>query len=580
MSHESSFRSSSTVLTAAILILSVLAILSGAKAAATRYPWLISGIPRSEVSTASKHLRGQFAEFSAGTAPKYNSAPGLASRPVPKTAFLHPGQNSIPTSISAVHTTTANSIRPLSRTPVQDSPGQIPPITVPSGTVPHVSMPHVSVPVTVNVNNGELLSELLKVQQQLHELRNSRPTASVDLAVESKSSVVPPETLLATELQNNAIPDVAVIDELKTTEIERDELPNAIPVQIPSSLPELASLPDLDREFLIPEAADSNTDSNANANHANANAEALTAPLSSAAKPQVLNNTLPNDVPIAQVSAPNDALVTTPEIGEPGIWTASSLHEPLEETFASTTPGLPAPVPIPDMTVPPVPDMVRPAPAIDYIPYDSADISDIGASVYDSTTCYPPPVVQSPQAYRFAPSKRALFANNSLNEMRDRLTGFFQRAPRPEFEPPHWMDDLSDWPEQSARSASKWLTRDRTQNSSRSADGQQRRERGQNLRQAQRAFGKPGMTGTSPSETTIARKSVPERSNENSMQPPGAGVERDRSWISNWDLPEIEAPEWVENVSAADPVEAVRNSRTLHRVTSAVRFAARPRTLD
>jgi len=143
-----------------------------------------------------------------------------------------------------------------------------------------------------------------------------------------------------------------------------------------------------------------------------------------------------------------------------------------------------------------------------------------------------------------------------LTRMRERMAGFRNAPSRPGFDRPDWMDDLEDWRERQtdAISAAAGSLTIPSQARPRNPGAHQERQT------AQHALGKQGRTDSRP----LQRKTQPEHARR-----PFAGSVRN-----------ADPPEWIGSVRNAAAEQSVRSSQMLHRATSAVRFAARPKTVD
>ncbi len=154
MSHEPSFRRSSQALTAALIVISCLIIVPGIRSLSSCLPW--TQAQRDSVQTAQvhEHLQVAYSEFypNVGKIRKSNGVSQTTttvkqSRSVSREQSLAVADQKIAdsSSVDVIHSSPS-------------TPGA----------------PHVTVPVTVNVNNGELVSELMRIHHRISDAQDTQ----------------------------------------------------------------------------------------------------------------------------------------------------------------------------------------------------------------------------------------------------------------------------------------------------------------------------------------------------------------------------------------------------------------------
>ncbi len=133
---------------------------------------------------------------------------------------------------------------------------------------------------------------------------------------------------------------------------------------------------------------------------------------------------------------------------------------------------------------------------------------------------------------------------NPLVKMRERMAGFLKAPSRPGFDRPDWMNDLGDWRERQTDAISS----------------------------AARSVTIPSQT--TPRNPGAHQGRTDSRSRQGFTQPESSG----RTFAASFR--NADPPEWIWSVRNAAARQSAKSSHMLHRATSAVRFAARPQTVE
>lgn len=563
-----------------------------------------------------------------------------------------------------------------------------------------VSVPNITVPVTVNVDNGAILAELLRMQESSqkkgpstdadglsHAPRSSVIELSSGRTEEQLAEFTSPEPLshpLAREDLNGASAfapaenDVEFIDVRQSAAVAASgESEGSQPVtdagvaavNQPDELPELdgpeedfagfiSSEPEISsRSLAVPEK------SSEEANPVNEfeeqppleisaiplinAAESLSAATEEAATPEI---SVPEDS-IDAATGTESTVVFTPELPETAVPDIPALPHPLAAEMrkpaasGSADAGIPEIPPIGQVTVQ-TPQEQSVLTGHDAEPFqmqepDSGlpeESSSEPEPVSDAEELSVPTAEWQPNEPEMVPAqtlestddrysntgKRQTVTSGMMTRMRQQLSGLARKIPRPDFDTPGWVDRMADWREQRSRKKGPPET---AGPKPKPLEFSLRKLPGQNLRQAQHAFGKQGLTDpqapSNPAVVDNGHRSNPSRPEGFQWNLPSLpklppadrrrvelptvqmptmrlpSINLPTLHVPQWDLPGVELsqwqrpairpvvyevelptlPEWLVNLPDSDPLEPLRGSATMHRVSSAVRYATQPRVV-
>lgn len=538
MSHKSSLRSSNILLTAATAIVSVVAVLSGLELASETFPWLTPGLSNSRVSSANKQLQAHFTEFSGEAAQQRRSA------------------------VNSTRSQAVTEKPPESRQPQRQNSNRLNNhLSTAAGLhapFPAINsrIPQVSVPVTINVDNGELLSELLRVKQQVSELANRHQPApaSIEATCGDEQSIhyeVHSETTAKTGRE------IA-----ETSRKCQSDQPSGMPSSIAWMEPEpdfQASEPSTVSVEILPRKVPSQPGASADAP-----AVVLAEPVSGLAFDD--SRIVPTGTPITIEAGEPVAYATEQHqdsISGFAIPVEASRVEPIGELSLSNE-ASPPPISIPLA--------LRPTEVSPVLPEMIGQTDSIGPSSPDATTMVTSvaagqgmqiPASAEPQMPVAVPD--LAFENDDENLLK--------------------IEPLDPSPAPLVTEA----------NSATVIPGGSSADFLQPFSElAEPAVPNVDLSGSVASSGTDSEPFLPPRT----VQPrkkTSKGMSkqavisvntlkdaRDRlgDFLRQPATPDFEAPEWTDELSVSEPVERIRNSQVVHRITSAVRFAARPRTVE
>ena len=609
MSHETSLHTSRTVLTASIAICGCLALVSFVRLFADR-----------RNSTESTHGSTRNAEVGHDRKRTYGESHPRSETRVSSTTSKGP-HSFRPTQQVASTKKAQRPIQALSQlyaVPVSRPESQR------SSVRPHdtaTASPPVSVPIIVNVNNGELLEELVRVDEKLdalsgHSVRDSNAlSATPEISEPAVATIetVSPEVLTQLEVPEShsiVVPNLSAINvetEEPTANVDDQWVsmtPNAarsmetaepeamspfdavvsdgLPLPKPSVVsPELMALPELISE----ESSLSETRNQApileeteivlfaeSIEQPNAVADSLStltepepsAPDATFSEPALPEPLLPGpDVPETVLTGPTSAMPLSMDSDVSASVAASDFMTDDKFTFPATSGGtvnehaanaVSATLTQERSNVPAVP------PAIDSAWSDHTLTQSSASSAFaESSATSDRRSVENQKSAGRASSGTANHSHRTvspLTQMRERMAGFLKAPSRPGFERPDWMDDLGDWRERQSdaiSSAARSLTSP-SKTLPRNPDAHRERQL------AQHAMGKQGLTDSRPRQENAQP--------ENPRQTFAASF---RS---------VDSPEWFGSVRNAAAEQSAKSSQVLHRATSVVRFAARPKTVE
>jgi hypothetical protein len=249
----------------------------------------------------------------------------------------------------------------------------------------------------------------------------------------------------------------------------------------------------------------------------------------------------------------------------------------------------------------PEPGLFKGAPIAPLLPVPAAHLNSVPADV------------SQPQRYLGA-TRRQTVPPGILTGMQQRLSGRSDPVATPDTVTPGWMDRMANRVE-AIRAGGKSVAGRSEKPQSRSSTGlprrliPQKKVPGQNLQQSQHALGKQGMTRQLPTNPQHRpdvfppelKRFIPEVAATDaerrkfrlpdlkmpslylptwSVSQPrdlSRGTWEIRPYIVELDLPMPEVPqlpEWLVDLPDADPLEPLRNSAAVHRVSSTIRYAA------
>jgi|GEM_PF-5006452 len=229
-----------------------------------------------------------------------------------------------------------------------------------------------------------------------------------------------------------------------------------------------------------------------------------------------------------------------------------------------------------------------------------------------------PTDVAQPQRY-LGSARRRTVPPGILSQMKQRLSELSPSVAAPDIDPPAWMDQMAERVDAfraGGKSVASSSEKPQSGSSTRPPRGTipQKKVPGQNLRQSQHALGKQGMTRPSP--TSPPRRPNVAAPELKSFFPEIAIADAERRgfrlpdlkmpslYLPTWSvpqprdlspaaweikpyvvelnlsLPEVpQLPEWLVDLPDADPLEPLRNSAAVHRVSSTIRYAAEPKVV-
>jgi hypothetical protein len=229
-----------------------------------------------------------------------------------------------------------------------------------------------------------------------------------------------------------------------------------------------------------------------------------------------------------------------------------------------------------------------------------------------------PADVSPPQRY-LGSARRGTVPPGILSGMKQRLPRLSPPAAVPDVDKPTWLDRMADRVvafRAGGKSVASSSEKSQSGTSTKPSRGliPQRKVPGQNLRQSQHALGKQGMTQPSPTKPTNRPNAFPPEFQRLFPEIAVADAERrtfrlpdlkmPSLYLPAWSVPQRpdlspgtweiqpyiveldipmpefpQLPEWLVELPDADPLEPLRNSAAVHRVSSTIRYAAEPKVV-
>ncbi len=553
MSHEISLRTSKVVLTASIVICSTLAIASVVRLVADRVNASRSGNGQMLASTANQDLTRAFSEFHPQLRTNVAaSSVSVVSKLAPTSSPAGQAPTEFRTQPTVGTQTQLPAAAKLQTLLVGQSVGK--PVTVQASVAPSEA-PQVLVPVTVNVDNSDVVTELMRVHERIDELaeqsarhaethlamqKSSVPTEAESDAAESIISASLDFPMPAPIVESNPFaidaetkePDVAD-DRFETSDnaesplkIELTETNHSVPTDaFPSAYERLQETPEFSPERVA--VAETHLDQPP--------VFASEAPTAAVSPSAVVIDLLQDPI---EHSVSFEAAEVTPDSADTA-FTATFLTGPTVGSTAKSTA-----VPLADSIT-----------TSDEWPSQSRSQIEPGepSTAVGGEPTNVPFVLNSDDAARNSGR-----SGNPLTPLRQRISGSKQAPLFLGFKRPEWVDELADWRKRrseaisSAAHSATIAFKPQSQRSTPATESQPQH--------VQHPYGKQSLSRPA---TTGARQ-----------QPDNA-----RSSVSHSN-PTPVAPEWSGDFGTAASGRPGKSSQILHRVTSAVRFAARTKTVD